>query len=378
MALIAVNGGLTDHDESNERMGAGTIGESHMILGGSKGNSLNAIIDDQDPRITYGAVRAEGGPTITSFTAVRQTTFDFNGSYTQITSAGSGFTCIFNGTSIGILGRMGLNSSQLHVYIDGVLAPGRTLANTALGLKYAASVAPLNTTDTTIQVIAPFTSGSGSNITAGSFVIDNEIISYTGYDSVNTNFTGCTRGAFGTTPATHAWSSMLYAYSSTVPLNFGPTLSPSFSTEQIVYYNPFLSPGDHRITVAVVGDPNTGPVGNIYFGFDGLLVGSMIGSRSILRSIGSVIINSLVTDGAGRADVGALSTRTGVSVIGFLGYNVVSGPTNPLIYCLPDGGGTQPNTLQSTGQDSPAYRLIGQASSTYSVQLIFSYLGESL
>ena len=87
-----------------------------------------------------------------------------------------------------------------------------TLSGTLSTIAFTSLTANLTTSATTVSVA--FTSGFGST---GSILIESEVISYTGVTS--TSFTGCTRGASGTTAAAHTGALGVSQYTSGVTIN---------------------------------------------------------------------------------------------------------------------------------------------------------------
>lgn len=356
MAITSVDGKLTSHDDAVDRQGAGTIGDSHLIPFGSKGGSNNAIIDDQDPAVKYGIARSLGYSGVsTNLTGSRANAFDVNGSTTKLQAVGAAVQYTFSGTSIAILGRFNNNSSNLAIYVDGVLTKGRVLVYGQFDNNSVNPQTPLPAIATTVPLLA------GHGLTAsGEVLIGNERITYT---SIVANvLQGCTRGANKTTPVLHYWTENVYQMDSTAPLNpgFG---NPSFSQAQAVWYSPFLDPGNHTITIVLISSTEGGPA----FWFDGFIVGSMFGSSNIVRSVGTVTVAGL-TDGAGFYTA-LLTGRSGPGILAFLGFNLLSsgGGVYPVLEVLGD----------PTDNASVALRIRGSINTNYSLQLVINYIGEA-
>ena len=113
---------------------------------------------------------------------------------------------------------------------------------------------PLSTSATTINVAS--TTGYP---TAGRIKIDNELIVYTGVTS--TSFTGCTRGADGTTAAVHLIASAVYEYNSVATVTNealtggadGIYSRDSIQDEVILGYGLFANPEDMIIDLIIDG-----------------------------------------------------------------------------------------------------------------------------
>ena len=87
-----------------------------------------------------------------------------------------------------------------------------TLSGTLSAIAFTSLTADLTTTTATVSVAS--TAGFGST---GSILIESEVISYTGVTS--TSFTGCTRAASGTTAAAHTGALGVSQYTSGVTIN---------------------------------------------------------------------------------------------------------------------------------------------------------------
>jgi hypothetical protein len=199
-------------------------------------------------------------------------------------------------------------------------------------------------------------------------LIDSELITYSG--KASNTLTGCTRGTGGTTAAAHNWSAIVYKWDSTAGLNFGAgavtTSAGNYATEQLVWFNPFLSPGHHQVTVVVI---ESASIAGYNFWFDGFVVGPLVGAQSIFRNIATATI-SATTNAGGYADVGALTTRTGISIIGVLGYDQVS--PAPGAAAFPD------LAITDDGNGAPSFYFMGAATTAYVIRVCFIYIGETI
>ena len=117
----------------------------------------------------------------------------------QLTTGNTTFTY---GTGWGAGGWGGSTGPSASTALSGTLS---TIAFTSL-------TADLTSSAVTVSVVS--TSGFGAT---GSILIESEVISYTGVTS--TSFTGCTRGASGTTAAAHTGALGVSQYTTSVTIN---------------------------------------------------------------------------------------------------------------------------------------------------------------
>jgi len=96
-------------------------------------------------------------------------------------------------TSVTVVSTTGFSSPSGIIMVGDAAAP---TVDTAL-------LSQTNNSDTTLTVLS-----TAGFTTTGSILIDTEIITYTGITA--TTFTGCTRGAAGSTAATHALGAIVY------------------------------------------------------------------------------------------------------------------------------------------------------------------------
>lgn len=371
MAIWSIDGKTPQADVREQRIHAGTIGGEHAVNKSFTSNAVNAVIDDADPRILYAVYNAATA----DFTATRISTFDYDGSTHWFRSLGAAAQMRFTGTSIAVMARTNVNSGSMQVFIDGVATVGRILQWDNLDQTTYTVTNPNLSISATSIVLQSVTFLGGA--TSGELMIGSERITFTGV--TGTTLTGCTRGANGSTASTHVWTEMVYAMSWVASCFSDPSDGPNLSTGRIVYYNPFLSPGEHTILIVAINNPVAMQQG---FWFDGFVTGTLLGARHIARQVGTVMFRA-TTNASGFVEFGALTTRTGVSTMGLLGYNQISsgGGTYPNLVCIGNGGSSVTNTDGSVSWDSgssPSYALQGSASTTYTVQAFFTYIGESI
>lgn len=362
MSQWSVDGNTQRGDVRQDRIAAGTVGGEHAVPKGLFGRNVASVIDDSDPSITYGST----GAGTSSFTGYAAEGYTYKGTQTVIGGiltngiAQSAAQLKFNGTSIGVMGGTNPFSGIMSVYIDGALASGRLPVSIALNVSLASAPnAPIITaTDTSIITLA-IPSGFPSS---GTILIGNELISYS--SKTTTVFTVSQRGAGGTTAQNHYANETVYLWGSSVDLS----TSTDYSNRRLLYYNPFLQPGSHTITIVV----SAGGTGYSRIYFDGFITGGLVGASNIFTQTGTITV-TVGTDSNGHSDIGSItSNNSDVSIIGILGYtqtNCESTNTNTMLKIavryLPDG--------------SPyLYAHNGPISATVTVVITFMYVGESL
>lgn len=365
MALWSRDGEVQVVDAQSDRTQSGTIGGTHVVAGGISSKKFVSIIDDDDSSITYASVVQEGGPSSVTLVTTREQTFDTNGTTTYMNQVGAGFVSHFSGTSLGVLGRINAQSSGIRVYIDGKLTAARVHNWVRLNTAVYSILNPLSATANSIFVLA------NPNSSIGIVLIDNELISYTGYDAVQHILTGCTRGVQGTAAVSHTYAAEVYQWDTTVTVGYSS--GQDFDTAALVWYNPFLSPGAHSVTVAVVA-VNGYTTG---FWFDGLVVGPLIGSATVYRTVASVTATVTTDPSTGVGLLGTLTTRSGVAIVGLLGFDLQAGSslsTSPGVVAAQ----LHCSSVQTATVPTPYYYITGSVNTTYTVQMVFAYIGESL
>lgn len=315
MALHRIDGKLTGRDRRIERISAGTIGDDHIIPHSIPGRKVSALIDDSDPRVVHGFVSGYGTDAA-YFSNQATTDFVFGGTQTivgydgtALGSPGSAVLFRWSGTQIAVLGSTNPDSGVIRVYIDGIETPGRVAIFTGfrLGLFGNYDNPVIDENDTTIPALA----GALDFPESGTIYISGELIDYTSRDS--NGFYGCTRGAQGTIAAYHSANETIYLWASGLNLS---NVS-DFATKQVLYYNPLLEPGEHRIVVVVEPEPVTG---NSKFYFDGFTTGSLLGSSNIFTQIATVTLD-FTTDTNGHCELGSIVARNNdIARLAFLGY----------------------------------------------------------
>jgi len=373
MSNHLIDGNTKATDVRDQRIAGGTVGGDHFVPASINALTLNAIVDDQDSRITYGNVAPlNTNPTITT-TLSRATLFDIQNTATHLGQGSSGYgqgaVFHFTGSAIGILGRLSPSSGSVRVFIDGKETAGRTSTWAQLNFStYGTS--PLNATDTTIRVDSADTYLASS----GAVMIDDEIIIYTGISGTGTSaaLTGCTRGATTngisqSVASTHTATAIVYAWASRIPLNFASTVDYSF--RKLLWYNALLPAGPHKIVFACTDD--NGLTGIYDVMFDGFLLGKVIGSSALSLEYGTAELTA-TTDAAGTANLGlGFSTRTGVAYLSILGYHQLLPATGPGSSVTMAKVG-----IQGDGFNPNFYLCNGPASTTISMQLWFCWLTE--
>lgn len=375
MSVWKVSGSTPQIDIKTSPNQLGTVGGDHVVPFSIGGGGMSSFVDNEDPRVVPASYTSLGGDGSAPLTYLRAGSFDLQGTAIYFTEQYTGARFTFKGSTIGVLARTYPGSSGFRVYVDGVPTKGRVFSFTQLSGSVYVPGTPLSSSATTITVES--TTGFDS---AGSILIGKEVIDYTGKTA--TTFTGCTRGAENTVAASHAWTEVVYKWSYDVPLSTGESgLAFDFSNRQLVYYNPFLSEGEHYIDVVLnsVADPFVG----YSVMLDGFIVGPVVGTRQIYSNVGTLTLSS--TDGFGNTDVngyidlGTLTTPRNVTLMGVLGFNQItpSAIGTGVLFKLevyPGHPASGPFTYST-----PAFRLVdGPASSAWTIQLIFSYIGESI
>lgn len=361
MSVWSLNGQTPRSDVRAERIAAGTVGGEHTVPRGLVGRNVTSIIDDTDPRITYGTYTggAAGFGLYGSLSFAQlgtQTVIGDDGSAKG--TAGAAAHTAFTGTSIGVMGSTNPYSGTMTVLIDGVVTPGRVPVFVSLHVPSNVNAPAVLAADATINTLAI----PAAIPSTGVLMLGGELIAYSGKTS--TSFTGCTRGYKGTIAGDHYANETVYLWDSSVDL--GTTTN--YGNKRLLYYNPFLAPGDHTITIYSSSGFTTYNL--IYF--DGFIVGSLLGSQNIFTQTGTITA-SVTTDGNGHCDIGTIvSNNSDVSIIGILGYspdNTETSNTTPM---------AQLGIKYAQSGEPYFYIHNGPASTTFNVLISFTYIGESL
>lgn len=285
MALWTRNGKNDNHDVALERQAAGTLGGEHLVTSTVGGKAASSVITPLDSRLTYGGSWG---------IIIAQNINNFLGYQARSSTSGDNITLQFSGTSIAIVGNTGPAYGRYNVYIDGVLAYGKVNTTIALAASYF-TTGGLNTTDTTINTGDPAVAGF---VAPGTIVIDDEEITYTGIGA--TSFTGCTRGANGTTPAIHQAATTIYGANTNVE-----GYSQYYQDRIITWRKSNLSPGQHTLKLVIRADKNASSSAyDIDIG--GFLVGGAIGAQNILTNIRYITVGPYTSDANGLCGPTAL------------------------------------------------------------------------
>lgn len=298
MSIWEVNGETSKHDVMSQRTAAGTIAGEHGTPNSFGSHQLSNTISPLDPRMSYtsGSVSVNTGVSDA-----------FLGIQSSSHQAGSTMTLTFVGTSITIIGQTSPDGGVSAITVDGAAATGKINTYTYLAASYG--LTGLNKTDTTITVSTASAFGA-----SGTIIIDAEQITYSG--KTGTTFTGCTRGANGTTASGHQAAASVVAYSSSI--NFASTYKQSRVT---LYSKTDLSLGRHVITLTTQD--------NNYARVDAWLVGGLVGAPNlnVMWDFATFNTMSTGTDGVVTVDQ-ALPSAPGTNqhVIGILGAFPIAGP----------------------------------------------------
>jgi hypothetical protein len=374
MTVWSHDGNTLSADVRGERNAAGTVGGEMVQPQGLLARGLNAIIDDTDTRILYGGLNGSANAFVQDQNNLlnnnmTQTIIGGRGVAYPTGVSGSAAQLKFKGTSIGVMGGTNPYSGVMSVFIDGVAAAGRLPVYIPIYIgNGGANIPALNATDTTIVAYGT----NAGFLSSGTVLIGSELITYSGISTDgngNYNFTGCTRGALGTTAQQHFASESIFAWASTIDLS----TATDYSTKQLLYYNPLLSPGDHTITISVtVG--NTG-YSRIYF--DGFITGSLVGAQNLFTQTGTVTV-SVITDANGHGTLGNLFyPPSNVTLIGMLGYTQTSTETSNAT-AMAKVGITRSSSY-TNGETWPFFYIHnGPPSTTVTLIFTFTYIGETI
>lgn len=362
-----VNRGRTlGADVRSDRIAAGTVGGEHVVQSGIPGKKVSAIIDDTDPRITYGLVSGYGS-SVANFTVSATTDWQFGGTYTVIggTSSngtpGSGALFRFTGSSITVLGGTNVNSGTMRVYIDGVETKGRIPIYCGFRIAGTTGQSVISASDTTIPAFA----NSGSFASAGTLYINGELITYTSKDA--NGFYGCTRGTSNTVAVAHNANETIYQWDSSI----GLYSARDFGSKQILYHNPLLSNGDHSIIIIAETNATSGKA-RIYF--DGFATGSLLGASNIFTQIATLTVDC-TTDGNGHQDLGGIVAQNNdIARLALIGVTQSSTEATNTTNMVKVG------LKYPSGVDYQPYLYIhnGPLSASFTITLTFAFIGETL
>lgn len=350
------DGKTPEFDYRGQRIAAGTIGGEHAVPHSLAGGTVASIVDDANPRITYGTY---GGSTaaFSSFASEGYTqrgTQTIIGSMTGTGTPTSAAVMNFDGTSIGVMGGTNPYSGVMSVYIDGVLTPGRLPTSVAPNISLLTStsqpvLAVGGTSLTTLTIPAGFTA-------SGTLLLGNELLTYSSK----------TATVFTISPATqnHYADETVYLWGSSTDLS----TTTDYANKRLLYYNPFLTQGPHRIIIVV----SVGATAYSRIYFDGFITGSLVGSSNLFTQTGT-ITSSPTFDANGHCDVGGIvSNNSDVSIIGILGYTQTNCESTNTTIMAKLGVRYQPD-------GSPyLYLHNGPPSTSATILITFMYIGESL
>lgn len=367
MSLWKTHGESNAVDTQVQRIGMGTVGGDHVVQRSLTAGDVSSLIDDSSPSIVYGLATAPGAGSFASFDFFATTDFVTGGTETILGgltgsgTPGAAAQLFFQGTSIAVLGSTNPNSGNMRVYIDGVAKPGRVPIYAGIRLPSIFSNTPIGAADTTIPALAQALSFPAT----GTMYLGGELITYTSRDG--NGFYGCTRGTGGTTATIHTANETIYLWDNSIGL-YSAT---DYATKQVLYYNPFLSPGPHKITI-VAETNTTSTFARIYF--DGFVTGPLLGARNIFTQIATFTISG-TTDGNGHFDIGSITaSNNDVARLAFIGMSQKT----------PDCESSNTNTMAKLGvkynlAGTPLYYLHnGPASSAFVIILTFAFIGEAL
>lgn len=363
MALHGVENKVHSLDGSLQRQGAGTLGGEHMVPGSIQGHRMTNVVDNTDPRVSYGYY----GTGTASFTQQTTAPFARGGTTIWTQTANAAMQLKFTGTSIGILAPSNpTGDDSAEVYIDGQVAYGRIPVACGQGFPASSSV-PLSTPSVSIYDDTVSVVDSSNFASSGYILIDDEVMSYSSIAYNIFQIDG--RGEFDTQVTDHYYDATVYQWSNVVSFYE----SGGYSTQNTVFYNPFLSQGPHTVTLVCSGGG-----GNMYL--DAFVIGSLIGSKSMNIQTGTAAV-TVTTSANGHADIGALSAiNSDVQVIGVIGYEQTT-PTASIdnattLAKLGVKNETSPTSAQSW---QPIFYIHnGPASTTVTIRITFSYIGASI
>ena len=373
MANHSISGQTQKVDRAQQRIAAGTVGGTALGPRSVLGKSINSVVDDQDPAIVYGSYEGLGDGLITVGKG-RANGIDSSGTYTYLSEVGSAIQYKFSGTSIGILGRVGSSTSYagfldgtITIYVDGVRQRGKVPQFSYLDYSTYADYPDYgpSETDTTWYVddITDFTIGEY-------YIIDDEVIQVLGRTSLSGNrgTIAVARAQENTQAAPHNSTKAIWAWASKIALQGDTTYD--IAWRRLLWYVPRLPEGEHIITIVVDNSLTT----NSTFVFDGFLVGSLIGNENMNIEYGTVTFSSTTygnSDANGYVGLPTLSTRSGTTIIGLIGFQQISPD--------PNGANAMFKINFTPDFDNVGYDLVdGPGSSAWTVQFVFAYISESV
>lgn len=362
MALHSADSKVQSLDKTLERIGNGTIGGDFIVPGSVQGKRLSNIVDNSDPRVSYGYY----GTGSASFTSQTSSIFARGGTTIWTTSTNGAIQLKFIGTSIAILAPSNpTGDASMAVYIDGSRAYGRipVFSTISFSPAYSAATPPMSPTSTTVTL-----TDSSNFASSGYALIDDEVVSYSGIAANVMTITG--RGLQGTQATSHYYNAVVYQWSQTVSCYEAS----GYSTQNMIFYTPFLSPGPHTITMVCSGGG-----GNMYL--DAFVVGSLIGARSVNVQTGTAAISGTTTAN-GHLEIGALtSVNSDVQIIGVIGYEQTV-PTASVDNATTLAKlGVKNEVVPVSGAQSwqPIFYLHnGPGASAITIRITFTYLGPTV
>lgn len=361
MALHIADGQMHTRDLRSERLAAGTVGGEHTLQSSLSSRQITSIVDDADGRIQYGTAPGYGSSGFAIFGSLAFTQFGTQTLIggivgTGVVGSAAGFS--FKGTSIGVMGGGNPYSGVLNVLIDGVATAGRVQITVGLHTPSTLNTPSVTATDSTITTLTIPAAFPAS----GTIIIGNELIDYSAKGA--TTFTVSTRGAHGTTAAAHYTNETVYLWASTIDLG---TVT-DFNNKRLIWYNPFLDPGNHRIVIF----GTTGATGYCGIYFDGFIIGGLIGAGNLFTQTGTVT-STVNFDGNGHADIGVLVSNngdvSGISILGITQANTQTSNTTLL---------ARMGVFYDQNGQAHYYLHNGPPSTSTVVLFSFAYIGETL
>lgn len=300
MAIQSANGQIHAHDLQVQRTGNGTVGDDHIVSSGIDPRSLNSDIDLTDPAVQYFGGDRGGTWTITQTAGNKYR----HGTVATCDTPGAQVAVNFTGSKITVIGSLRPEGGKFDTYMDGDLYEGVTAYTgyIPIGLPdaqqtfFGENQIGVLSIDTT-SIACDATSHPGFR-TSGTIKIDDEQITYSGVDAVNFYFTGCTRGANGTTAATHNIGSTIYDVNDAVD-----TYSSTQKMREVLWSANNLSKGDHQLVLQIRADKNASSSDTKLY-LESLVAGGLIGGPAINTHWRSFNIGNKTTNGSGYVVIG--------------------------------------------------------------------------
>lgn len=301
MAIQSADGKLHSHDLQVQRVGNGTIGDDHIVNSGIDPRSLNRDIDLTDPAIQYFGGTSGGTWSITVGTAGTKYR---HGSVATCNTPGAQVAINFSGSKVTIIGALRSDGGKFDAYIDGDLYAGITAytgyipANIPTSQQSFPSDSQIGVLSSTSTSVACDSTSFSGFTTSGTIKIDDEYITYSSVDAVNHYFTGCTRGANGSSAATHNIGSTIYNVDTGVD-----TYSATQKTREVLWSANNLSKNDHQLVLQIRADKNASSSDTKLY-LESIVAGGLIGGPAINTHWRSFNVGNFTTDGSGTVVIG--------------------------------------------------------------------------